>query len=122
MIADLHAPASEQGDAPAQIRQLGALGEIESGTGRAQLIVEMMDQRVFLLAHITMLQLDRFTPGHAFVIGIDDCIALRREIVLRGEYRLVAQLADAGCVEQGIVLAEFRVDARALGSLHALAA
>jgi hypothetical protein len=43
-----------------EIGSLGALGEIELRAGRAQLIVEMMDQRIFLLADITMLRLDGF--------------------------------------------------------------
>ena len=80
-----------------------------------------MDQRVLLLAHIAMLQFDRLAPRDAFVIGIDNGIGLRREIILRREHRPGAQLADARRIEQRIILADLRIDTFALGRLHALA-
>ena len=41
LVADLHAPAGQQRDAAAQVRQLGARGEVHVGAGGAQLIVEV---------------------------------------------------------------------------------
>src|SRR6185369_3834212 len=55
LVADLDPPAGQQRDAPAQIRRFGTLGEIECRTLRAQLVVESVDQRIFLLADVAML-------------------------------------------------------------------
>ena len=47
LITNLHAPAGEQGDAPAQIRRLGALEKIQFRTRRAKLVVKMMNPDVY---------------------------------------------------------------------------
>ena len=57
LVADLDASAGEQGDAPAQVGQFGALAEVELGAGRAQLVVEVVDELVLLLADVAMLWL-----------------------------------------------------------------
>ena len=46
LVADLHAPAGEQRDAPAQVGRLGALAEVQLRAGRAELVVEVVDRRV----------------------------------------------------------------------------
>ena len=43
LVADLHAAAGQQRDAPAQSGQLGALREVDVAAGRAQAIVEVMN-------------------------------------------------------------------------------
>ena len=59
LIADLHAPAGQEGRAPAEVRQLGSFAKVEGGALRTQLIVEVVYQRILLLAHITMLEFFR---------------------------------------------------------------
>ncbi len=54
LIADLDASAGQQRYASAQIRELGARGEVLGGTGRTQLVVERMDLRVRLLADVAV--------------------------------------------------------------------
>ena len=49
LIADLHPPAGEQRHPAAQVGQLGALGEVELGARRAELIVEVMELGVLRL-------------------------------------------------------------------------
>ena len=60
LVADLDPPAGQQRDAPAQVGQFGALEEIELRAVRAHLVVEVVDQGVFLLAHVAVAQLRRF--------------------------------------------------------------
>ena len=43
LIADLDAPAGQQRDTAAQVRELGARGEVDVGAGGAELIVEVVD-------------------------------------------------------------------------------
>src|SRR5687767_10555189 len=57
LVADLHAPAGEQRDAATEIGQLGALTEVQLRARRTQLIVEVMNQRVLLLADVAVLEL-----------------------------------------------------------------
>src|SRR5688572_32370275 len=57
LVADLHAPAGEQRDAATEIGQLGALAKVQLRARRTQLIVEVMDQRVLLLADVAVLEL-----------------------------------------------------------------
>ena len=58
LIADLHASAREQRHAPAQIRRFAALPEIQLRAIRAELVIEMMDRRIVLLADVAVLRLD----------------------------------------------------------------
>src|SRR5688572_10180915 len=88
LIADLHPPTGQQRHAPVQIRQFGALAEIQLGAGRAQLVVEMMQLRVLRLARIAM-PLDL---GAGFEVRLRSL--LRREHVRRREHRLPAQRPD----------------------------
>ncbi|MDH6199080.1 hypothetical protein M2272_005747 [Mycobacterium frederiksbergense] len=50
--ADLGAPAGEQGPAPGQIRAGIALGPVDRGTFRTQLVVERVDDGVVVLADV----------------------------------------------------------------------
>ena len=103
LVADLDATAGEQRHAPAQVGGLGALEEVQVRAGRAQLVVEVVDARVLLLADIAMQQFRRLVVGNRIgrvVARIVQAGCLRREIVRRGEHRLAAQGADAGLVEQ----------------------
>jgi len=52
LVADLDAPAGEQRDAAAQVRELRPGGEIHLGAPGAELIVEVVDARVGLLADV----------------------------------------------------------------------
>ena len=52
LVADLDASAGEQRDTAAQVRELRARGEIEIGARGAELIVEVVDARVGLLADV----------------------------------------------------------------------
>src|SRR5258708_6063494 len=54
LIPDFHAAAGEQCNAATQVRELGALREILVGAGGAKPVVEMMDRREFLLAHVAL--------------------------------------------------------------------
>ena len=59
LVADLHPSAGQQRDPAPQVRQLGALGEVELRARRAQLIVKMVDCRVLLLADVAVLRFQR---------------------------------------------------------------
>jgi len=102
LVADLDAAAGEQRDAAAEVGGLGALEEIEVAAGRAHLVVEVVDARVLFLAHVAVLRLERF--AHGPVGDLVHGLVGRREVVRRGEHRLAAQLADAGGIEQGVVM------------------
>ena len=52
LVADLHPPTGQERDPPAQVRRLGALGEVEVAARRAELVVEVMDLGVGLLADV----------------------------------------------------------------------
>ena len=58
LVADLDPPAGEQRDASGQVGQFGALVVVERGAGRTHLVVEMMQLRVVLLAHIAVPRID----------------------------------------------------------------
>ena len=120
LVADLHAPAGEQRHAPVQIRRFAALGVVERRAVRAQLVVEKMDQRVLLLAHVAVPGLDRFTRLRG--VGLWRYVmrreTLRREHVGRAEHRLAPQRADAGLVEHGVLRADFLGVARLFGGLQ----
>ena len=119
LVTNLHPAAGEQRHAPAQVGGFGALVEIELGAGRAHLVVEVVDARVLLLAHVAVLRLDGLAHG---VVG--DLVHRRlrgREIVRRREHRLAAQLADAGGVEHGVVVRVLLLHAFAAGLAAALA-
>ena len=112
LIADLDASAGQQRDASAQIRRLGALGEIELRARRAQLVVEMMDRRILLLADIAMLRLGRFAEL-GFVVAVDIRGAVlhetfRRKNIRRREHRTPAQFADAGCMQHRFLFRDLR--------------
>ena len=82
LVADLHATAGQQRDAPAQIGQLGALREIEVTARRAQPVVEMMNGRVLLLADVAMLRVGRLPP-----VAVDVARAARQARGLSAETR-----------------------------------
>ena len=67
LVADLDPAAGEQRDAAAQVGQFGALGEIELRAGRAQLVVEVVDLRVLLLADVAVPQLGGFQSARALL-------------------------------------------------------
>src|SRR5205807_10641715 len=59
LVADLHAAAREQRDATAQVGGLAALRVVEVAALEAHLVVEVMQRRVLLLAHVAVLAHDR---------------------------------------------------------------
>ena len=74
LVADLHAPAGQQRDASAQIRQLGARGEVDVGAGGAELIVEGVDVGVRLLADVA----DAIHEGTATFVVRGSSFGVRR--------------------------------------------
>src|SRR6185503_19274715 len=54
LVADLHAAAGEQRHTAAQVGELGALPEVQLRARRAELVVEVVDGRVVLLANVAM--------------------------------------------------------------------
>ena len=117
LITDLHAPAGQERHAPAQIRRLGALAEIQIAARRAKLVVEMMNRRVVLLADVAILRLDDFAE-----IRVALNILLReldeRNQIRRGEDFFPAQLANPGFIEFGLVPLNFLRFALAHFGLH----
>src|SRR5262245_61690232 len=71
LIADLDATTGQQRDASAKVGQLGALREVRCCTFRAELIVEIVDGRVLLLADITVLKLPAF-GSRLWALGFRD--------------------------------------------------
>ncbi len=104
LVADLHAPAGEQRHAAAQIRALGALGEVELRARRAELVVEMMEPGVVLLADVAVLRLDRIERRRRLVRDVFLDEIRRREHVRGREHHLAAQLADAGLREHALLV------------------
>ena len=54
LVADLHPAAGEQRGPPAEVRRLGALGEVEIAARRAELVVEVVDLGRTALAHVAV--------------------------------------------------------------------
>src|SRR4051812_47075632 len=54
LITDLHSAARQQRHTPAEVRRFGSLHKVELSARRAQLIVEVMNCRIRLLADVTM--------------------------------------------------------------------
>src|SRR5262245_5063651 len=70
LIADLHAAAREERHPSGEVRQLSALVEVQLGAGGTELIVEVMDDRVLLLADVAVLQLSALSLRlWAFVVS-----------------------------------------------------
>ncbi len=111
LVSDLHARTSRQRHAAAQIGQLRAFPEVQLRARRAQLIVEMMDGRIGLLADVTVLRLTRLLHRRLLVRrrNVEWLKGLRRKHVGRRHHRTAAQCTNAGLIEHGVVLA------RALG-------
>ena len=117
LVPDLHAPAGEQRDAARQVGGLRALGVVEVGARRAELVVERMDVAVELLADVAVLRLDDLAElGIVVHVGLLELGG--REDVRRREHRLLAQHADPGLCEHALVALELR---RLLLPLHRLA-
>ena len=84
LVADLHAPARQQGDAPREVGRLGALAEVEVAARRAHLIVERVDLDVVALAHVAVLRLDDLAEA-GIVLDVLLLEGGGREHVRRGE-------------------------------------
>ena len=107
LVADLHAAAREQRDAALEVGGLGALREVELGARRAELVVEVVQLAVGLLADVAVLLLDRLARRRCSrSVRLE---ALRRVDVRRREHRPLAQHADAGVGEHRLVGADARV-------------
>ena len=107
LVADLHAPARQQGDAPREVCGLGALAVVEVAALRAQLVVERVDLDVVALAHVAVLRLDDLAEA-GIVLDVLLLEGGGREHVRRGEDGLLPQHADAGLGEHGLVALELR--------------
>ena len=119
---DLDASARQQRHAPAQVGRLRALPEVQVGTRRAQLIVEVMDDGVLLLAHVAVLALGRFLTfrlvlwrARRNVLWIE---SFGREHVRRAEHRPSPQRADACLAQHALVAPDARGFALAIEVLH----
>jgi hypothetical protein len=121
LVADLHPPAGEQGDPAGEIGRLLALSEVEVAAIRAELVVEVMQRPVVLLAGVAVTLLEQHTrrrferlwelPGRAvdrpvgrFVDVLCDEAGWRVDVG-RGDRGLAPQLADPHGVEETLVLA-----------------
>ena len=120
LVADLD-PASRQQRHPSpEVGQLGSLGKVELRAGGAHLIVEVMDDGVFLLADVAVLRLDRLPE--LWIVDLPLLERGRREDVRAGVHRLPAQGPDAGPVQHAILLLDLlRLPPPAAGP-HQLAA
>jgi hypothetical protein len=58
LVSNLDAATGEQRNTSAKVCQFGALAEVQLRARRAQLIVEVVDDGVFLLAHVAVQRLD----------------------------------------------------------------
>ena len=107
LITDLHAPAGEQRDASAQVRQLGALAEVQLSARGTELVVEVMNRGVVLLADVAVLRLDDFAKLR---VALDFSLLEvgGRIDVRRGENFLATQLADAGFVQPRLIAFHLR--------------
>jgi hypothetical protein len=117
LIADLHPPAGQQRDAPAQIRQFGALAEIQFRARRAKLIVEMVNCGVVALADVTILGLDDFTEIWV-VLDFLRLEAGRRRQVWRREHFFPPQLSNASFPEQALIALQLLGPALAQSGFH----
>ena len=70
LVADLHAPARQQGHAAREVGGLAALAIVEVAALRAQLVVERMDLDVAALAHVAVLRLDDLAEAR-IVLDLD---------------------------------------------------
>ena len=105
LVADLDPTAREQRRPAAEIGALGALEEVEVTAAHAELVVEVVDLGVLLLAHVAVssvgaigrrrvaLGRSQFEPG-----GHDGCVHVRRV-----EHGTLAALTDAGPCEDHLL-------------------
>ncbi len=94
LVADLDAAAREQGDAAGEIGELAAFLQVELGARRTQLVVEVVDRRVVLLADVAVARLDDLAERRiVFHLVLRE--PRRRQHVRRREHRLGAQPPDA---------------------------
>jgi hypothetical protein len=122
LVADLHASAGQERHPAVEIGQLGALREVQLRAGRAQLVVEMVNVRVFLLADVAMPQDRGFTRSlRAFIRTARPTFA-RWKDVGGGEHRPPAQHPDPAFVENRVLLPLSRRPALALGGPQSPAA
>ncbi len=130
LVADLDPTAGEEGDATAQVRRLGALGEVEVRARRAELVVEVVHQRELLLADVAVLRILQqpvLLDGPAVIEPVvpDEIVgreAFGREDVRRGEHRPRSQPADAGAREHVFVALQLFGPLPALARLDPAAA
>ena len=111
LIADLHAPAGQQRHAAGQVRRLRPLREIQLRAGGTELVVEMMDRLIVLLADVAVPRL-RQHPRLVAPVGSE------QKVVRRREHRLPAQLADPGRGEHLLRLLRQRRLAQPRAGLH----
>jgi hypothetical protein len=94
LITDLDTAARQERHPAAQIGQLGAFTKIQLRANRTELIIEVMNNGIVLLADVTVLRLDHLSKrrivGHLlrFEVG-------RRRRIRRDEGFFPAQLPDA---------------------------
>ena len=104
LVADLDPPAGQQRHAAAEVGRLGALGEVELGARRTELVVEVVDVGELLLADVAVLGLDRLPE-----VGIAGLFALLeaagRKNVGTGVDRLAAEGPDPGGVARLLLAA-----------------
>jgi hypothetical protein len=102
LVADLDAAAGEERGTAAEIGELRALREVEIAAGGTELIVEVMERGVVLLAHVAVPLFDRLAELRIVDVALLE--PLGGEDVRRVEHRLAAQRADAADVEHFLFL------------------
>ena len=105
LVPDLHPPAGQERHGPAQVRELGSLGEVERGARRAHLVVEVMQRGEVGLADVAVLLLaclPRRVRG-VHVLRSENVGRNRWKDIGRGEHRLPAQGPDTGAVAVGFL-------------------
>ncbi len=94
LITDLDASAGQERNPAAQVGQFGTLHEIELRARWAHLVVEMVDDRILLLADVAMLQL---VSGDVALFK-----SFGRKDVRRGENGPAAQRTNPCLVKSGV--------------------
>jgi hypothetical protein len=113
LIADFNAPTGKERDTAREVGEFRALAEVEFRAGGAELVIEMMNDRVVALADIAVLRLAHFADVRPITVGVFGEFFVRSGVGA-GEDGFATESADAGLGENGLV---FLNAVRALFSL-----
>ena len=124
LVADLHPSAGQQRDPPAEVGRLGPLGVVEVPTRRTELVVEGVQLRELLLAHVAVPRIAEVASSQlgAVTFKLICFDELRREDVRGREDGLGSLAADPGLGEDGFVPRQLARPLAPLARPHPLAA